>query len=110
MGRRRKQVKCLQKGLLYFVDRRISSLWYYRKILSRQNSVNEASGNYFGYDIPKSSHTTLLVCKHEVIFGRSYVQVLLANPDRESIVGYMTLESFLGSIQGKPRWAPNEPE
>jgi hypothetical protein len=104
MGRRRKPVKKLQIGTVYFVDRRFYSFTLFEKIKSRQTSANLKKENVKCYLIPiEPEQTTFMVLSHETFFGKEYVKVLATNT-KDVAIGYITLKEFLHLIKGSPKW------
>lgn len=104
MGRRKKPMRKLQTGVVYFVDRRFTSFTLFKKIKSRQTSANLQKTNVKYFHIPPEPElTTFMVSSHETFFGRDYVKILAANT-KDVAIGYIILDEFLKLIKGYPKW------
>jgi len=106
MGRRKHPLKQIERGSLYFVDRRHDHFLVYHNIWSRQNSKNITKDNVQLFPVRSNGVvTTILVTTSEILFfGKKYVQVLVSNSSNDVTTGYMTQKEFLRVIAGKPQW------
>jgi hypothetical protein len=104
MGRRKKPIREIQRGSLYMLDRRRDYVTILREVKSRQHSKNLQNNNQKFFRIKKGIANTILVNKNETLFGRKYLNVLLANEEGDVLSGFITLSEFLSVIAGTPKW------
>jgi len=86
------------------LDRRRDYVTILREVKSRQHSKNLQNNNQKLFRIKKGIANTILVNKNETLFGRKYLNVLLANEEGDVLSGFITLSEFLGAITGSPKW------
>jgi hypothetical protein len=104
MGRRRKLERQLRIGALYFVDRRIKKFQVFRRVLSRQNSVNMSKDNLSVFRVGSlPEETTIMVVSHETFYGKDYSKIIVGS-NSNSTIGYILISSLKKLVRGKLKW------
>lgn len=98
--------KKLKLGEIYRFDKRFTYVSIFKEIKYQDfyKNFTTSPNNFQMFEQNKKTNTVILVLKHELIFNREFVKLLITDGLSNKIAGLMTLNEFLSVACGKIKY------